>query len=699
MPSPKKLLGTSQPLLLLLSTLFVIAGMLYSGNSLSSPWHDGNYKTLATWLIGGSFVFISIRKIKPEFSATLAASLVLILLLMGSGISAAVSCLLFLAAIFLLGRWTLIKLFHTTDNLSWMAAGVIGLTIYLVIIGTMIHFPVNYAYTYLFILVIPFYLTLAQKKSRDLIRGDINNTFVAINHALSSVSYWQLCGTLIFVGFIGSYAFLPSVTADDNSYHLAMWAQLQAHHQYLFDVTTQIWYAAPFTLDMLHGAISIMAMQDARGPINIFILSFLMLAVLKLSSLVTQNNNYKLLILVLFISTPMVINLILGLQTELLLALLTSSGVCIACNSKITYIEKCLLLVLVCSILISIKLPAGIIAVSLFACFLWSEWQPLSIFKQLSFKQWLSVALLIVIGCAVALHAYINAYLITGNPTFPLYNAIFKSPFYAPTNFKDTTFTKGASLDAYLGFFFNSSKYFESLNFIAGFQYLILPVLGALYLLTFKRHKQLAYLLIPTVVFGGIMFSMMQYWRYMFPILPLASVLAGAMFMPFGNQIKSKVFGKLSDGIFICYLLLNIIYLPGVCWFLNSNPLESISEQQKLETAKKYNNEYVLNHYMNKMHPGENVLFDMTRPSGAMLLGKPFYPSWVSPKTLSAFDGMHNAEDLIKFLKENNIHYAYWSELPDSNSFYFRDFITDTISRYGQKEFSAGNINVYKINY
>ena len=395
----------------------------------------------------------------------------------------------------------------------------------------------------------------------------------------------------------------------------------------------------------------------------------------------------------------MVINLILGLQTELLLALLTSSGVCIACNSRTTYIEKCLLLVLVCCILISIKLPAGIIAASLFACFLWSAWQPLSIFKQLSCRQWLSLALLIIIGCAVALHAYINAYLITGNPTFPLYNAIFKSPFYAPTNFKDTTFTKGASFDAYLGFFFSSSKYFESLNFIAGFQYLILPILGTLYLLTFARHKQLAYLLIPTVIFGGIMFSMMQYWRYMFPILPLVSVLAGAMFIPFDAQEKTKAFGKISAGVFFFYLFLNLIYLPGVCWILNSNPLESVSEQQKLETAKKYLNEYSLNNYMNKLHPGENVLFDMPRPYGAALMGKPFYPAWISPTTLHAFDNMHSIEDFLKFLKENNINYIYWSELPNSNRFYFQNFINDAVNRYGKKEFSSGDINIYKMNF
>lgn len=699
MLNTRNLLSLSQPVLLLCSLVLVIAGMIYSGNSLSSPWHDGTYKALEIWLLGAGLVFIIIRKIKPEFSATIASAFVLQLLLIGSGISASLACIGFLGATFLLGRLVLTALFQNRRTPSWMEAGIVGLCIYLFVIGAMIHLPINYTYTYLFIIAIPFLLTLASKKSHNKIKDELKSTFIATNHALSSVAYWKLCCTLILIGFIGCYAFMPSVTSDDNSYHLAMWTQLQAHHQYLFDVKTQLWYVAPFTMDMLHGAISVIAMQDARGPLNIFILLFLLLSILKLSALITQNNNHKLLILILFSSTPMVINLMLGLQTELLLALLTSLGVCIACDSKIVYAEKILLVVLLSCMLVSIKLPATIIAASLFACFLYCEWQPLSTFKLLSKGQWLGAALLITIGCTVALHAYINAYLITGNPTFPLYNAIFKSPFYAPINFKDATFTKGASLSAYLGFFFNSSKYFESLNFIAGFQYLALPILGAVYLLAFEKQKTAMYLAIPVLAFGGIMFSMMQYWRYMFPILPLASVLAGAIFKPYGERVNARLFRTLSTCIFIIYLTLNMFYLPGVCWILNSNPFRSISAQQKWETAKGYNDEYVLNHYMNQQHPGENVLFDMNRSSGATLLGKPFYPSWISPSTLKSFDNMHKAEDLIVFLKKNNIHFIYWSESSVINSFYFRDFINDAITLYGKKEFSSGDISVYKINY
>lgn len=697
----RKILRLLQPLLLLASVALVIIGMLHSGNSLSSPWSSGTFKALCTWLAGASIGLVLIRIIQPRWSPLLALLSIIIFLFIGAGPVASLACLIFLAAIHTLGIITSNYILGSTNknNRSWLQTYIFGLSIYIFIIGAMIHVPINYPLTYVLLILAPLAAALRTKKNRAQQLTTIKNTAIALNRLLSQISYWKLSATLILIGFVAIYTFIPSITSDDNSYHLAMWSQLHYHHEFLFDVKTQIWSAAPFTLDMIHSFISVIAMQDARGPLNVILFFFLLLTILDLSGHILKNTNQKLLTLVLFSSTPIVTNLLLGLQTELLLALLTTLGICITANEKFFFMQKALLIFLISCILVSIKLPALLLAASLTICLLISEWRKPSELNKLSRSDWLKIILVGAVGCAIALHAYVNAYLITGNPTFPLYNGIFKSSFYYPTNFKDDTYAKGANLTSYLGFFFDSSKYFESSNFIAGFQYLVLPIFGAIYLLSFGKSKAALYLIIPIAIYGGIMFSMMQYWRYLFPILPLASILAVVMFSSFENSIDKSYLRNLAIGVFSFYLLLNIRYLPGVSWILHNNPFDNFSAEGRLATARGYNDESVLNQYMNKHHQGKSVLFEMNRSSGATLWGKPFYLAWISPSTLHDFDEMKNTEDLINYLKLNDIHFVYQYQEPIAASFYFRDFIQEAIVKYGTKEASSGNINLYRLDY
>lgn len=687
-----------QPALLIASAILVLVGMKFSGNALSSPWSSPNFYALGTWLAISCTGLLLIRFTIPKFAPFLAPLFILVVLLTGTGLVSSLVCVAFLMSIYTLGKLSLEWLL-STDNHLWQQTLIIGFSLYIFIIGVMIHFPINYPLSYLAILLMPIIVITCRKKSRTQFLAEIKNTISLFNLALSNIAYWKLSTLLILIGFVGIYTFLPSVTSDDNSYHLAMWSQLKFQHQFLFDVKTQIWSAAPFTLDMIHGFVSVISMMDARGSLNIILLLLLILAILDLSKSVFKSQNQILLTLALFASTPLLTNLMLGLQTELLLALLTTLGACTISKKNISCVEKTVVVFLISCILISIKLPATLIASSLVISLLICEWNNLHEFRQLSATRWLKILLLGILGCLIALHSYANAYYTTGNPAFPLYNAIFKSPFFPPTNFKDDTFTNGASLTAYLGFFFNSSKYFESYNFIAGFQYLILPLFGTFYLLFNRKYKISICLVAPIFLYGGTMFYLMQYWRYLFPILPLACILAAAAFRPLAESDYKPYQRKLSIGIFSFYILLNIHYLPAVSWILKNNPFDNLTQQGKITTARAYNSESVLNQYMNTHYAGESVLFEMERPLGATLQGKKYYLSWVSPSTLADFDGMKNSTDLLAYLKKNKIRFIYRYEAPIADSFFFRDFIKEIITQYGAKEMVSGNISLYKLNY
>jgi hypothetical protein len=135
---------------------------------------------------------------------------------------------------------------------------------------------------------------------------------------------------------------------------------------------------------------------------------------------------------------------------------------------------------------------------------------------------------------------------------------------------------------------------------------------------------------------------------------------------------------------------------------MSANHFKCLTVQGKEHYLEQYNIEALLNQYMNKRHPGENVLFEVTRPIGATLWGKQYYYAWFSQTSLKAFDKMQNKEDLLNFLKERNIHFVYWSNATIDNlpkNFFIRDYIKETINTYGTKELDIGEMSVYKLNY
>ncbi len=675
-----------------------IAGVALSTTPLLNYWSTSPQQGILIWLaISAGFILLC-KFITPRTSKLTLITAFTLFILGGNGVAASMSCLLFCLSIFSLGRF----IARGISNENWNIASVmiLGLAAYTAIFGAMIHLPINYRWVYLIILSAPLLVDAIALAKQQKIKQATCNLILQVNSALSPVAYWKLAGLLTFIGFFSCYSFMMSITSDDNSYHLAMWSQLQFHHQYLFDVKTQIWYAAPFTLDMIHGVLSVVANEDARGALNIFLLIALLATTTATARQLFTNLNIRLLSLAFLASTPMLYNLLLGLQTELMLATLAITGVCIGISQQASFIQRSLGVILVSCLLVAIKLPTATLAAALCVCLLVSEWNNFHQIANFSRTKLIALLAALFIGLAVALHPYVTSYMVTGNPVFPLYNAVFKSPFYNPVNFKDNNFTHGASLQAWWGMFFNSSRYLESKNFITGFHYFLLPLAGIFCLYKKNRFQVLLYLALPVLVFGGLMFYMVQYVRYLFPVMPIACLLAAGVFYApatTNNGVARHAKNTIAVLTFITLVSLNFYFMPGVSWIFDQNPLKNYTPSAKLETAKDYNAEHVINRYLNEKYPGENVLFDAGRCNGASLLGKPFYPDWISPSTLAIFDYVRSEEDFISFLKTNNIRFVYWNTGDNASTQPFRQPIKVVIDKYGKEEMSVGRIKLYKI--
>src|SRR5690606_16694995 len=124
--------------------------------------------------------------------------------------------------------------------------------------------------------------------------------------------------------------------------------------------------------------------------------------------------------------------------------------------------ENILALLLVAALCAATKLPAALLGVALLlmsACRNWRTVKP----EPISGVQVFKLLCIVAAATFVALHAYINAFLVTGNPVFPLYNGVFKSVYFPEYNVVDLRYIPSLGIRAYWDFFFNTHLYNEAL--------------------------------------------------------------------------------------------------------------------------------------------------------------------------------------------------------------------------------------------
>lgn len=671
-----------------LSLVLVVWGIYSSATDDLNYWSGRALRGFGIWLLSVLFAGVIIRRMAKKYANHSLLALVIVFLLIAAGFYSSLVAVFFLLSIAVLGQLLFFLLAGREQSVRFYEVLIAGLIGYLSVFGVCIHFPINYPIVYVVILLLPFgafFSSVFRSQCYWQCATNING----LSQLLASINYWHFLVFVWFVGFVATYALLPVVLTDDSSYHLSMWTQLTYQHQYLFDAQTVIWAVSPFSVDLIHSIISLVADTNARASMNLILYILLLAGLWRLVGRVLSHPPKSMLVVALFASTPMLANLLQGLQTDLFLALLSVVGGLIVLDAERVNSYRLLSVVLLGCLYCATKLPAVILAAGmLFAVLIVMRGALLpddahrhSILRSMS---------LLIPGCFVALHSYVVAFLTTGNPVLPLYNAFFQSPFFDPVNFKDSRFDKGASFESYWGFYFDTGTYFESLDFVAGFQYLLLFPLAILLLLLLRKKTALWGLMIPIVLYGGLMFYTMQYLRYFFAILPLVTLIVASLLCR-GSQGKSLV------RVFLVYIFVNLVMLPGVSDNFSFNNLSSLLENNRQNILAQVNPEVLMNDYINHTHGVTNVLYDVARPNGATLAGTPFYLTWVAPQHLNISKAWGGDSDALNFLKQNAISYVYWYKPYESNPDPLRQNIKRVIEKHGVLEKDVAGLLLYRI--
>ena len=684
--------------ILLLAAIVFLAGLMYR-QSLFEYWTMDVLTDAGLWLLGCTLLMpvLAVFRIRHKWAVLCAC--ILVYLAGGAGWGASLVAACFAVSAFCLGRVMLyLGLPTQRAPLLLMESLLLGGGAYLAVFGVMLHFPVNHVAGHVLILAVPIVLAHLLRLPAQY-RQPASAAWRHLFEVAARANALLLFALVVLTGYVARFVLFPSVTYDDHALHLRMWTVLAERHVYDFDVRSQIWAVAPFAVDLLHASLSLVAQADARAALNLALLAFLLYAFWRLAGVFVRRVNDRLLLSLLFVSTPMLSILLISLQTELMLAVLAT------CGSVLLFDKRVALgsaggaaMLMVAALCAATKLPGAVLGAILLAAFAALAWRQGRL--RVPAAQLPLLLCVTLLATVVALHSYAHAWHVTGNPLFPLYNAYFKSPLFGPYNFLDLRYVHGVSLSSWLGVFFHTSAFYESKNYVAGFQYLFLLPLALLSLLACRRQRRGLRILAPLCGFGFIMFLAVQYWRYLFPVMPLASAVTGALFYRARQRARGgQILGQPVVAVtLLAFTIANLYFLPGISWNFETPAGSLYGEQQKLRFLEQRTPEYLFNLQLNRDDPGARVLFASNRPAGATLSGTPVYINWYAPAVQVRVEAIASSAQLSAFLKEQQIRYVYWNLAePIDAQKTFSSLLAAYLSQHGVPLQLKANMVMYRL--
>lgn len=666
----------------------MVAGYPLTGYPLY--WANDLLRAGAVWTATWGFLAWILWRWQPRLAPILYSSLLLTYLAFGVGIVPAISVIFFFVSAHALGYLALGALYRSRNERGgWIESLAVGLLLIIALWSRLIHDAINTRGLYLALLSLP--PAIAWHRDSSRMAAAYAGTFARLRTSAENI-YFPLFAVLgLLVGWIACYSFFPSIGPDDNVHHLRMWTEISHLHKYTFDFTSQSLAVVPFAVDLLHTIVSTLAGEDARGALDLVFMLLILGQIAIILRGLGQSPVDQALLVLLTASTPLFTVLLIALQNELFLAFLCMTGMRLILGWPGGW-RNVVAVLAVAAVAVATKLTGIVLGVFLLAA-LWVRVRFLAQPVSPPIARPNTAALLVLLGsmCFAALYPYTTAYIKTGNPVFPFYNKIFESRFFPIENFLDARWLTGFSLQSYWSVFFNTTKHMEAGNFVAGFQYLIL--LPAAALLAWRRSvpHALKMILLTTLGFGLVMFYSLQYWRYVFPVLPLANVAMASLLVSRDGYPAYAV-----RGLIIACICLNIFFYPGIHWMFTVPPSALITEGGKSDFQKVFFSMAEVIKRLNRDAPDSRVLFPQA-PSGATLKGTPLYVAWYSHHRFERFNGIKEMEDIERFLKDEDVQFVVWSMRDDTYPKSL-SLLREYLSRQGRPVFQWSDTVLYNLN-
>ena len=322
---------------------------------------------------------------------------------------------------------------------------------------------------------------------------------------------------VLALGLASTGCWLPTLQVDDLGYHLRLpWELLQAG-RYTMDAETHMWALAPWLGDVLQAFPQVIGGAEARGPVNALWIVLTAVGVWRLAAELGGDALARWASVGLYASLPATAVLAGSMQTETPTAALLVWLVVLIVRTPAQSSRGLYAGAILVGGLLGLKLAAAAMAIVLLP---WALWRHRAALRPGAVL--LAAALALLMGTS----SYVYAAVLTGNPFLPLFNAWFRSPYFAAADFDDVRWHAG--FDAMLPWHltFDTGRYLEAFSGGGGF---VLVVLAGAWVLALIQRKTsgIAAMLALSV---AIPLIPLQYLRYVFPacvaLLPLLAVTA-----------------------------------------------------------------------------------------------------------------------------------------------------------------------------
>jgi hypothetical protein len=637
-------------------------GILSRGTPVPIYWNLSTLTDVLVWIVGCLLIAGLARWLTPGRPRTVMLGLAGVYVAGGLGGVETAAAVLFFLSCFCCGRLALETAFPDEDlSASVTKPIMVGLACELALFAILIHLPINNGPRWLLLQALPVIAFLARRRpslaewaARWNGGGDV----------LQSLRFWPLAVAVAMIGVGVRYAFLPAVDFDNNSEHLRLWTELAYLHRFSFDVHSQVWNVEPYVVDLMRAIVSLGAGRDARTALGMGMLLLLFRQLWVVLARFDLKAADRLLLIVLFMSTPMAGWLLASMQAELMLALLAVTGARLTLDARPeTGRGDAVAILALAALCCGVKLPGAVLGAWLIlAAAPKLPREPAAIGHLLHPNRLWPIALFVAIFAVTALGSYVTAWRVTHNPLFPLYNGVFKSPDFLLQNFADERWIKGFSLKSFIGLFFRSSQFGENQDLVAGFQYLFLAPAGVIVLASRYRANLVAWAIcLPLLGFGLMMFSQTQYMRYAFPVMPLAILAIGGLLAAASATAVGAWSIRLSA--LLC-IVLNLFFYPGISWEFMIAPQRGYTESGRRGVIAEANPAKVLVEDINTRDQGARVLFPQDSPFGAALRGEPLYVNWYAPLRQARYQALRSEADVNGFMKAERISWVIWDTGP-----------------------------------
>lgn len=563
------------------------------------------------------------RRWRLRMEASLAAAGVIALIFVfGAAPVMIVGAFLISAAI--LGIWLSARL--GANGLPLVFVTTFGVAIYAIVFSLIGAIRINTLGFHSLLLVAPLVIAVASPRARQALSARAEALAQAMRRPEIRTAA-EIVGLAAFLFVAALHALLaafPERYWDPMVVHLYIPSYVSAHGAWDFDVGLYAWAVQPAAVDWIYTHLFILGGEMAARFYNF---TALMLLCATLFAILRRETSREVAIwmAVLLASMPLIFieSSSLFIENTLTLYVASAVGIILAADLRPTGRHAVVVLVILAAATMAKlhgALAAAVIGLALLALVIRQRPPVRTMIRVLT-----AALVLAAVGCV----PYAKAWISTGNPLFPYYNHIFKSPFFPTLFFIDTRWIGNFNWSLLYDTTFASGRFCEVSTGALGLTMLFLVPLAVAAVIARPSAKAALCFAVAVAIWLPIALEI-QYLRYFYPVFPLLFVPAGIGAMVLFEQRYTRA---LTLAIFAAVAAFNIYKLPSGGWILNGFDLRADfdpASRRNLELAQVP--ERIANRMINDAAGEDTRVLYTGNPYGALLQGRALYTDWYNLK-------------------------------------------------------------------